>query len=209
LFNRFIRAIAQGRGIPLVDLHRDMAPLPNRGLSSDGIHPSVSPNGACVLTSAGLAYGYNVRNLISVEALARVRAALTGAASDSSAPVRTGSGTSADPFRTPLPLLDIGDTRSGEAQLAIYPCTARTQLGRERVYRVDVAAPTTLDAYIVTRGAVDVDVHILAGSASAASCVAWGDAGASASVGPGAVYVVVDAQGPSVDGEYLLVVVAR
>lgn len=47
-FNRVVRAIAQGRGIPLVDLHGALASLPARGLSADGLHPSVAPGGrAC------------------------------------------------------------------------------------------------------------------------------------------------------------------
>lgn len=208
-FNRFIRAIAQGRGVPLVDFYRDMVPLANRGISSDGIHPSTYSGGACTLTSAGLAYGYNTRNLIEVEALARVRAALDGTASDSSAPTRPGSGTSVDPYRGSLPLVDLGDTRGGDAQLAMYPCTARVQMGHERVYRIDVTTQTTIDAYVVDRGNVDVDVHILTGSPSASSCVAWGDNGASAVVGPGAVYVVIDTPGMSAEGEYLLVINAR
>ena len=208
-FNRFIRAIAQGRGVPLVDFYREMVPLPNRGLSSDGIHPSTYASGPCTLTSSGLAFGYNTRNLIEVEALARVRAALAGAASDASGPTRLGSGTSADPYRSGLPLLDLGDTRGGDTGLVMYPCTARVELGRERVYRIDLATQTTLDAYVVDRGGIDVDVHILNGSPTAAACVAWGDNGASAVVGPGAVYIVIDTPGAAAEGEYLLVVNSR
>ena len=62
-----VRAIAQGRGVPLVDLHHALTPLPNRGISQDGIHPSVAPSGACRLTSTGLQYGYNVRNLLTLD----------------------------------------------------------------------------------------------------------------------------------------------
>src|SRR5690606_22508922 len=35
LFNRVVRAIAQGRGVPLVDLHGQLAALPALGLTSD------------------------------------------------------------------------------------------------------------------------------------------------------------------------------
>ena len=208
-FNRFIRAIAQGRGVPLVDFYRDMVPLANRGISSDGIHPSTYPSGACVLTSAGLAYGYNTRNLIELEALARVRAALGGNPTDSSAPTRAGTGTSSDPYRGSLPLMDLGDTRGGESNLFAYACSARMQLGHERLYRLDLNAQTTIDAYLVDRGSVDADVQILTGSTSGQDCVAWGNGGTSAVVGPGTVYVVIDTPSPSADGEYLLVVNAR
>jgi len=52
--NRIVRAIAQGRRIPLVDYYRELVPLPSRGISSDGIQPSGSPSGACQLNAAGL-----------------------------------------------------------------------------------------------------------------------------------------------------------
>ena len=162
-----------------------------------------------MLTSSGLAYGYNTRNLITVEALARVRAALGGTASDASAPTRSGTGTSIDPYRASLPLLDLGDTRGGESRHVTYPCTTRMQLGRERFYRIDLSTQTTIDAYVVDRGSVDVDVQILNGSTNASSCAAWGDGRASAVVGPGSVYIIIDGPRVSAEGEYLLVVNAR
>lgn len=61
LFSHVVRAIAQGRGVPLVDLYSELLLLPDQGLSSDGLHPSVAPSGGCVLSAGGLAYGYNVR----------------------------------------------------------------------------------------------------------------------------------------------------
>lgn len=78
-FNDAIRALASTRHSPLVEFWQALQPLPNRGVDPDGIHPSAySPNGntACgVLTSAGLQYGYNVRNLVTLVALERARAA--------------------------------------------------------------------------------------------------------------------------------------
>ncbi|HEY6726278.1 MAG TPA: SGNH/GDSL hydrolase family protein [Polyangiaceae bacterium] len=76
-FNAAIRAIAQARRVPLVDLHHALARLPNEGLSSDGIHPSVlSVAGrarACDFGPEGLRHGFNVRNWLSLQALARAR----------------------------------------------------------------------------------------------------------------------------------------
>jgi peptidoglycan/LPS O-acetylase OafA/YrhL len=182
-FNRVIRAISQGRGVPLVDFHRELDALPNRGISSDGLHPTVSPNGGCVLSAAGLQYGYNVRNLITLEALGRTHAALTGSPSDSAADTRAGSGTDSDPFIGALPLVDLGDSHHG-------------------VYRVTVAAPTTIDAYVVDRASTDVDVRILV----AGSAVATGDALATASVPAGTIDIVVEAKSSTSEGEFLLVV---
>jgi peptidoglycan/LPS O-acetylase OafA/YrhL len=198
-FNRVVRAIAQGRGVPLVDLHRELAPLPNRGISSDGLHPSVSPSGGCVLTVDGLQYGYNVRNLITVESLARTHAALLGTAADAGATVRSGSGSEADPFIATLPLVELGDTRSGQPHVD-HGCGAAT--GRELAYRLSVATPMTIDAYVIDRSATDVDVRIVV----AGLCVAAGDSGASATVPAGAVDVLVDARS---EGEFVLVVERR
>jgi hypothetical protein len=198
-YNRVVRAIAQGRGVPLVDLYHELAPLANHGISSDGLHPSVAPDGGCVLTSAGLAYGYNVRNLITLEALARTHAALAGVAADASAPLRSGSGTESAPFAGALPLVDLGDTR-GTAASIDHGCGASS--GHQVVYRVAVSSPTTIDAYVVDRPGTDVDVRIVADG----TCVASGDASASASVAAGNVEVIVAATNATNDGEFLLVV---
>ncbi len=207
LFNLVVRAIAQGRQVPLVDFHDELVPLPNRGIGSDGIHPTVSPSGACDLTAPALQYGYNVRNLITLEALKRVRDALGGQPPDASAPVRTGSGTHADPYTATMPLVDLGDTRAGDDLVSSYPsCDPTTDSGREKVYALDLGSAQTIEAYVIDRGAVDVDVHILAGSMAASACVAAGDTSATATVGPGPVYIVVDSISASTEGEYLLVV---
>ena len=57
---------AQGRSVPLVDYHLAMSALPDEGISGDGIHPSVAPAGACRLDAAGLSFGYNLRNQLSL-----------------------------------------------------------------------------------------------------------------------------------------------
>jgi hypothetical protein len=206
LFNLIVRAIAQGRQVPLVDFHDELVGLPSRGISSDGLHPTVSPSGACDLTSAGLQYGYNVRNLISLEALDRVRDALAGSPPDASAAVRAGAGTHASPFIATLPLVDLGDTRGGDSGLTTYACDTTARTGRETVYRLDLPAATTIGAYVIERGSVDVTVHVLAGALSASACVASGDATATATVGPGPVYIVVDSRSSASEGEYVLVV---
>lgn len=76
-FNAAIRAVAQSRRIPLVDLHHALAGLPNEGLSSDGIHPSVLRVAgrvrACDFGIEGLRHGFNVRNWVSLQALRRAQ----------------------------------------------------------------------------------------------------------------------------------------
>jgi len=198
IFNSVIRAIAQGRAIPFVDYYRDLLALPNRGISADGLHPSTSPSGACELTAAALAYGYNVRNLLTLEVLARVKAALDGSASDASAPPRIGTGLAIDPVIASLPLADLADTRLGDAT---PPCG--TTSGRAIIYKLQLAAAQTLEVDVVDRGTVDVDIHLRTGT----TCVAGGDKTVTATVGPGTVYVIVDGKTLASDGEF--VVVAR
>jgi hypothetical protein len=207
-FNGVIRALAQGRALPLIDFHQALAGLPDQGIGSDGLHPTTAPDGACNLTDADLQYGYNVRNLLTLEALQRTRAARAGTAFDTSVTRRSGDGSHASPFIVPLPIADLGDTRSGDATFASYPCGVAAT-GREIVYRLELSAATTLTANVIDRDAVNVDVSILPGSLAAASCVAGGDATATASVGPGVVYIVVDSRAPTTEGEFLLVVQAQ
>jgi peptidoglycan/LPS O-acetylase OafA/YrhL len=209
LFNRVIRAIAQGRAVPLIDLHLALSTLADEGISEDGIHPTVSPAGACALTDDGLAYGYNQRNLRSLQTLDRARRACGGEAIDATAPRRVGSGTQADPFRGELPLIDLADTRAGASRFASYPGCGVSAPGHEQIYRLDLAAATTIDAYVVDRDPVDVEVAILDGALAPTACVAGGDHTASASVGPGAVFIVVDSHAATTEGEFVLVVQAR
>jgi hypothetical protein len=76
-YNDAIRSIASTRRIPLVDYWAALQPIARNGLDDDGIHPSAyfadGYYDACNLTDAGLQYGYDVRNLVSVDMLARLR----------------------------------------------------------------------------------------------------------------------------------------
>lgn len=207
LFNRVIRAIAQGRSLPLVDLHRALSVLTDEGIDADGIHPTTAPQGACALTTDGLRYGYNVRNALSLEALDRARRARWGEVLDASAPRRAGTGSHADPLRGELPLVDLADTRTGDAVGDAGCGLAAT--GRAIVYRLDLAAVVAIDAFVINRDPVDVDVAILAGGLATGSCVAAGDRGASATVGPGPVFIVALGRSPATDGEFVIVVQAR
>ncbi len=209
LFNLIVRAIAQGRQVPLVDLHDALVPLPNRGIGSDGLHPTVSPSGACDLGDSALQYGFNVRNLITVEALDRTRAALGGAPPDSSAATRAGTGTHASPVLGSLPLVDLADTHDGDAGFTQYACDATARSGHEIVYKLSLASRTTIGAYLIAHDATDARVHVLAGSLATSACVASGGPTLTATVGPGTVYLVVDATTAATDGEYALVVEAE
>jgi peptidoglycan/LPS O-acetylase OafA/YrhL len=195
LFDGVVRALAQGYSLPLVDFHAALASLPDEGISADGIHPTVAPAGACVLTAAGLAYGYNLRNLVSLEALARTRAALAGTASDATGPRRTGAGTLADPYRATLPLADLADTGDGEPASA---CGG----GRGVVYQLALAQPTAVAAFVVERGATDVDVRL----AQDGTCLASGAVSASATLAAGPAQVIVASRSGAAEGPFAVVV---
>jgi lysophospholipase L1-like esterase len=89
--NRAIRALAESRQIPLMDLNAALLPLPRHGLVSDGIHLASywqdnAPH-ACRLTGPALQKGMNVRNLLVLEALDRARRFVVENESPESAPV--------------------------------------------------------------------------------------------------------------------------
>lgn len=71
--NEIVRGVAAAKKVPLMDFAGALASLPNKGLSRDGIHPNVGSRGACDFTASGLSYGYNVRTLLALEAMARVK----------------------------------------------------------------------------------------------------------------------------------------
>lgn len=69
-FNAIVMAVAREFGIPLWNYWKALQPLPNKGISGDGIHPSSPPGGeAAVFTPEGLGHGYNMRNLTGLQVL--------------------------------------------------------------------------------------------------------------------------------------------
>jgi hypothetical protein len=219
-FNLVIRGLAQGRLVPLVDLHRELRRLDGDGLARGGVNLGTGGDGACDLTAAGLTDGYNVRNLLTLEALDRVRRVIADDAppveAPDAAPRRAGSGAHADPVRGTLPLADLADTRDGDALLSDYAgCGGAVDgAGPEVVYEFQLPSATTLDARVVDRDDVDVDVHILVGRRlDTARCVARGDQRATAAVAAGTAWVVVDSHvgddGEPRAGEFILSVERR
>ncbi len=214
-----MRAVAQTRGVPFVDIHRELAGLPRRGLGSDGLHFNVytvgtAPRG-CVFTPEGLRYGHNVRNLRTLEALDRTLAVVRGAtAPDADAPRLAGEGTPTAPFVVAaMPFGDARNTATGGTRaIARYACRSTAdESGAEFYYRVTVAAATRVRALVITRGAVDVDLHLLTGGVTGERCVARDDRMLVADLAAGTHTFVVDtfvgADGAARAGEYLFVLV--
>jgi len=68
-YNGVITQIARRYDIPLWDYYSNMVNAPNRGLSSDGLHPSISPFGSGRFTPDSLLFGYTIRNLNALQVL--------------------------------------------------------------------------------------------------------------------------------------------
>jgi lysophospholipase L1-like esterase len=76
-FNTVIEQTASARSLPLIDLYAAFTPLPGRGIAGDGVHPTVELLGGRPasgdFSSAGLQYGHNLRNLLTLQMLDRLR----------------------------------------------------------------------------------------------------------------------------------------
>lgn len=74
-YNQAVVRVAQGSQVPLVNLWRALwgPDMVNAGIAGDGIHLNAFGAGPANFTPAGLRYGMNQRNLITLQALARLR----------------------------------------------------------------------------------------------------------------------------------------
>ena len=99
-FNEITAAVAEHWALPYVDYHGALSTLPRKGLARDGVHPNVLGQGgvrtACQLTERGLRYGNNVRNLLTLEMLSAVTAAVGVDGADAVVDAGTGAGTGTD-----------------------------------------------------------------------------------------------------------------
>jgi len=69
--NQIVVKVAQDYRVPLVNLNRALAGLPNQGVNPDDTtHLSVPPDGrADIFAGDHLQYGFTVRNLVTLQAL--------------------------------------------------------------------------------------------------------------------------------------------
>ena len=197
-YNAVIRAVAQHRQVPYMDLWQTLLPLPGNGLTGDGIHLNAYSNTAgghpCWFTSDALMKGMNQRNLITLQALDRARRFLgEGAPVEPDPPELAGSGTWDDPFLIDrVPFVDVGDTSKVTTSVAsVYACGPQNEGGSELVYRITLGTQTTLRARVYTDTGVDVNLHWLDGP-SPDRCVARADKTLDVTAGAGTHWLVVD-----------------
>lgn len=210
-WNMAVRALAQARQIPFMDYHLAMEGLPNRGLGGDGVHPSASGN-SCDFTAAGLMNGYNVRNLLALEALDRTRSAIEGDMLDPRGAPLVGDGSPAAPFVIDaLPFAHVADTSASEHRnLDLYDCATQDEGGPEYLYELRLDSPTSLWIAVFDRGSVDIDIHVL-DSPDEAGCVARAHESLEVDLAAGTYWLALDTfvSGSERAGEYVLAVMAE
>lgn len=79
VFNDAIRAEAAVAQVPLIDYWAALQSLPRLGLQADLVHPSIYPaargyQASVTFTDRALRYGWNVRNFLTLQMLARLKA---------------------------------------------------------------------------------------------------------------------------------------
>lgn len=220
--NMIVRALAESLQIPFIDFHRELMALEGHGLASDNVHPNTysqsGSNRPCVFTDVGLQYGYNLRNLITIQTLDRVRRTLLEgeAAPDEDAPARRGAGTLASPHEIDaLPFADLGDTSASDSRLLdrYDGCAApQNESGPEVAYTFTLTEETTVRAMVIDRGATDVDIHLLGDEVTTEGCIARGHNELVRNLAAGTYHLVVDSftSGSSErSGRYLLAVMEQ
>ena len=220
-YNAVVRAVAQGRQVPLVDLNRELAMLPNLGLTGMGdlsVFVSAMVDRPCHFSESALQFGYNVRNLEDLRALDRAKQVVVDevAELDPPGPRLKGAGTPASPYQIPsLPFVDLqttADSPSDSFDMYTGVCDAnKDESGPERVYRFDLPKDVALRVMVFDRGMVDVDVQVLQ-EPTPDKCLSRNDKEISGPLGEGTYYLVVDSFAGNVPngaaGEYMLVVMA-
>ncbi|MEM9492055.1 MAG: SGNH/GDSL hydrolase family protein [Myxococcota bacterium] len=221
-FNAITRGVAQAAQIPFIDLHRELAALPDHGLGEDLIRPSVYRNASdqpvpCAFANDALQYGYNLRNLLSIEALDRVVRVVEddAPAPDSSQRTLAGAGLSYDPFVIgELPFAHAADTgQSSSRMIDRYDgCGAnQNESGPEYIYRFDVDRAMTVRAMVIDRDGADIDVHLMRDGIAGEFCVQRNHRAITGELEPGTYYFNLDtfvtSGGTELVGEYMFVLV--
>ncbi|HEY0134782.1 MAG TPA: SGNH/GDSL hydrolase family protein, partial [Nannocystis sp.] len=150
-YNAVLRAVAQGRQIPLVDLNLALAGLPMSGVAAEGdlsVFVSAMVDRPCHFGEAALMYGYNVRNLEALRSLDRARQVVVEEVPelDTPGPRLAGAGTMADPYQIPsLPFVDLRSTADSTSDIIdnyLGACDGmKDESGPEVFYKLEVEAP--------------------------------------------------------------------
>ena len=166
-YNRVSAALAQAMGLPYVDFHQAMLPLPGRGLAADGYHPNsytVGPRSrACDFTETGLRFGNNQRNLLTLTTLDALRRTVVEGEAPSSTELPTaGEGTRASPLRVrTLPFAARVLVSEFAEQEGGSVCEGAGRVGPRHVARVRLDADTRVRVSAVSMGALEMHLEIV------------------------------------------------
>jgi GDSL-like Lipase/Acylhydrolase family len=205
-YNLAIRAVAESRQVPFVDVGAALRGLPGHGIGADNIHLEQDSRGACILDDEGLQHGYNLRNMLVLTALDRVRRAVVDGepALDGDGPAREGLGTIEAPFIIDaLPFTASGDTSiSGVRSRDVWSeCSNADESGPEVYFQLTVTDPISVSVWALNGAGVDVDVHHVVEGL----CQARSDVQLSLDLAAGVHTFVVDSyQGDALAGPFLL-----
>ncbi len=217
-YEAVIRAAAQGRQVPLLDLGPALANLTDKGLTDEGLDLNVFVSGGmerpCHFTEAAVLFGYNRYNLEALRGLDRVRQVVVDqvAELDPPGPRLDGKGTPDDPFVIDaLPFVDLRSTLDSPSSVFdgyTGVCNADTTVGPESVYQLQVKSDVNIRVMAFDRGAVDVDVYVL-NDPTATSCLGRGDREVFGPLTSGTYYIAIDSSAIGTAGEYMLAVIAE
>lgn len=209
-YNAAIRGIAQEWQVPFLDLQYATDHLDGYGMASDGLHLEAYSGGACILTEEGLEHGYNIRNLIALQAFGRVKDAVLGESEQGEpASVVEGAGAPMSPYRVhTLPFTDARDTSTSlYSEIDEYDCDDANESGPEIYYRIELDERTDIRALVLDQGDTDIDIHLLD---EAGGCLVRDHQMIEATLDAGRYTFVldtwVDGEGTEMSGEYLFVV---
>lgn len=224
VFDIVTRAVAEKRQVPYVNFRLASINLPGKGLIADGIHGNVYADRRrgrqpCIFTEEALQFQYNVRNLLSLEALDRGRRALLGEPEELQVPPLpdvVGDGSIDSPFVVDrLPFIHAADTsESGSDRFDRYPeCDGEIDMsGPELLYRFEIEEDQRVRILVLTANGVDVDVQLLGSEPTPESCRDRHGMLLQGSLSAGTYHVAVDTfvgrRGTTQPGPYQLVIMA-
>ena len=209
VYTGVLRAIAQGRQVPLIDFYKELMALgPPYGLRTDGTHPNCAQyNTCCFFDPASLSqYGYNVRNLITLQALDRMRQVMVPNAPglDSQAPRVAGDGSATSPFIiSQLPFGELRDLRASTATASgsLSCAGAPAVSGPQNLYKLVLTRPTSLRALVLDAGQGGQRISILSGP-GLSSCLKTDARLVAGTFAAGTYYLSVNAPNPGAGTEY-------
>jgi hypothetical protein len=211
VFSAVTRAIAQGRQVPMIDLYQALLDMgPPYGLRSDRTHPSQQDyNTCCWFDPASLAtWGANVRNLITLESLDRMRQLFDQNVPgfDQNPPRLVGDGSTASPFvidRVPWgELRDLSGSAFTTSE-ALSCAGAPPVTGKQVLYKLVLTQPLRLRIMVLDGGQGEQQVSLLSGT-SLNTCVKTDARLISGPFAAGTYYVSVNALSATGGAEYNL-----